>query len=87
MDGDRVLRNTVVQPGCVEKVLHHQGILFACQLQRGGGGGEVILPCNASTHDTGAVLSVVRWNRKPAYSFPFYTMAQYRKLFIHMWVG
>ena len=23
MDGDRVLRNTVVRPGCVEEVLHH----------------------------------------------------------------
>ena len=41
MDGDRVLRNTVVQPGCVEKVLHLQGVLFACQLRRGGEVNEV----------------------------------------------
>ena len=33
MDGDRVLRNTVVRPGCVEEVLHHQGVLFAGQLE------------------------------------------------------
>ena len=41
MDGDRVLRNTVVRPGCVEEVLHLQGVLFAGQLQRSGEGKEV----------------------------------------------